>query len=200
MKGSLIIIAFFIAGLCCGLLKIVSNQLHIDLISQYALWVLMFLAGASIGADRNSWKVIRSVNFKIFLVPIGVISGTLLGSAFAATLLPGLSLRETLAVGSGFGYYSLSSLFITDLHSAELGVVALISNILREITTLLATPLLVKYFGKLAGIASGGATAMDTTLPVISRYSGREYAIISVFSGVVLTILVPILVTFILKI
>lgn len=200
MKGSLIIIAFFIAGLCCGLLQIVSNQLNIDLISQYALWVLMFLAGASIGADRNSWKVIRSVNFKIFLVPIGVISGTLLGSAFAATLLPGLSLRETLAVGSGFGYYSLSSLFITDLHSAELGVVALISNILREITTLLATPLLVKYFGKLAGIASGGATAMDTTLPVISRYSGREYTIISVFSGVVLTILVPILVTFILKI
>lgn len=200
MKGSLIIIAFFIAGLCCGLLQIASNQLNIDLISQYALWVLMFLAGASIGADRNSWKVIRSVNFKIFLVPIGVISGTLLGSAFAATLLPGLSLRETLAVGSGFGYYSLSSLFITDLHSAELGVVALISNILREITTLLATPLLVKYFGKLAGIASGGATAMDTTLPVISRYSGREYAIISVFSGVVLTILVPILVTFILKI
>lgn len=200
MKGSLIIIAFFIAGLCCGLLQIASNQLNIDPISQYALWVLMFLAGASIGADRNSWKVIRSVNFKIFLVPIGVISGTLLGSAFAATLLPGLSLRETLAVGSGFGYYSLSSLFITDLHSAELGVVALISNILREITTLLATPLLVKYFGKLAGIASGGATAMDTTLPVISRYSGREYAIISVFSGVVLTILVPILVTFILKI
>ena len=200
MKGSLIIIAFFIAGLCCGLLQIASNQLNIDPISQYARWVLMFLAGASIGADRNSWKVIRSVNFKIFLVPIGVISGTLLGSAFAATLLPGLSLRETLAVGSGFGYYSLSSLFITDLHSAELGVVALISNILREITTLLATPLLVKYFGKLAGIASGGATAMDTTLPVISRYSGREYAIISVFSGVVLTILVPILVTFILKI
>jgi len=200
MKGSLIIIAFFIAGLCCGVLKIIPYQFNIDQISQYALWVLMFLAGASIGADSNSWKVIRSVNYKIFLVPVGVIAGTLLGSAFAAILLPGLSLRETLAVGSGFGYYSLSSLFISDLHSAELGVVALISNILREITTLLATPLLVKYMGKLAGIASGGATAMDTTLPVISRYSGRDYAIISVFSGVVLTIIVPILVTFILTI
>jgi uncharacterized membrane protein YbjE (DUF340 family) len=39
---------------------------------------------------------------------------------------------------------------------------------------------------------------MDTTLPVISRFSGKEYAIIAVFSGIVLTILVPFMVTFIL--
>jgi len=104
-----------------------------------------------------------------------------------------------LAVGAGFGYYSLSSLFITQLSGEMLGVTALLSNILREILTLLATPLLVQYFGKLAGIASGGATSMDTTLPVITRYSGKEWSIISVFSGVVLTLLVPFLVTFILK-
>ena len=105
-----------------------------------------------------------------------------------------------MAVGAGFGYYSLSSVFITQLHSQSLGVVALLSNIFREVATLLATPLLVSYFGKLAGIASGGATAMDTTLPVISRYSGQSYAIIAVFSGIVLTILVPFLVTFILTV
>jgi uncharacterized membrane protein YbjE (DUF340 family) len=79
-------------------------------------------------------------------------------------------------------------------------VVALLSNIFREVATLLTTPILVRYFGKLAGIASGGATAMDTTLPVISRYSGKEYAIIALFSGIVLTILVPFLVTFILTV
>jgi uncharacterized membrane protein YbjE (DUF340 family) len=200
MRGSLIIISFFITGLFLGLMKILPDGFSLDEISQKALYVLMFLAGAGIGADRNSWKVIRSVNFKIFLVPLGVIAGTWIGSIFIALILPGLTIRESLAVGSGFGYYSLSSVFISELHSESLGVVVLISNILREVTTLLATPLLVKYFGKLAGIASGGATAMDTTLPIISRYSGREYAIISLFSGIVLTILVPILVTFILTV
>jgi len=35
---------------------------------------------------------------------------------------------------------------------------------------------------------------------VISRYSGKEYAIVAVFSGIVLTILVPFLVTFILTV
>jgi uncharacterized membrane protein YbjE (DUF340 family) len=102
-------------------------------------------------------------------------------------------------VGAGFGYYSLSSIFIGQISGKTLGVVALISNILREIITLLGTPLLLKFFGQLAPIAAGGATSMDTTLPVITKFTGKEYAVISVFSGVVLTMLVPFLVTFILK-
>ena len=39
--------------------------------------------------------------------------------------------------GSGFGYYSLSSIFITEYKGAELGTIALLSNISREIITLL---------------------------------------------------------------
>ena len=200
MKGTLIILAFFVVGLFAG----VSGKLPEKLISadwsSYALYVLMFLAGVGIGADHKSWQVIRAINIKIFLVPVGIIAGTFIGVAICSLLLPALSLREVLAVGAGFGYYSLSSIFISELHSEALGVVALLSNILREISTLLFTPIFVKYFGKLSGIASGGATSMDTTLPVISKYSGRDYAIISLFSGIVLTILVPVLVTFILTV
>lgn len=173
----------------------ISTQL-----STYALYLLMFLAGVGIGADRQSWQVIRAINLKIFLVPFGIIVGTFAGVTLSSILLPSLELREILAVGAGFGYYSLSSIFISELHSQALGVIALVSNILREIFTLVLTPPLIKHFGKLAGIASGGATSMDTTLPVISKYSGRDYAIISFFSGIVLTILVPFLVTFILTI
>ena len=200
MKGTLIILAFFTVGVILG----VSGELPKSLISAdwstYALYVLMLLAGVGIGADRQSWQVIRAINIKIFLVPAGIIIGTFIGVIICSLLLPSLGLREVLAVGAGFGYYSLSSIFISELHSEALGTVALLSNIIREISTLLFTPLLVKYFGKLAGIASGGATSMDTTLPVISKYSGKDYAIISLFSGIVLTILVPILVTFILTV
>jgi uncharacterized membrane protein YbjE (DUF340 family) len=104
-------------------------------------------------------------------------------------------LNECLAIGSGFGYYSLSSIYITKISGEVLGVVALLSNIIREVITLIASPVLVKYFGKLAPIASGGATSMDTTLPIITRYSGKEFAVTSVFSGTVLTIIVPFMVT-----
>lgn len=200
MKSSLIIFSFFVAGVLAGLSGKLPAGFDWDNYGSYALYLLMFLAGVSIGSDRNSWTVLATHNYKIIWVPVTIIIGTMAGSALVVLILPSLTLRESLAVGSGFGYYSLSSVFITQLHSHSLGVVALLSNIFREVATLLTTPILVRHFGKLAGIASGGATAMDTTLPVISRYSGKEYAIIAVFSGIVLTILVPFLVTFILTV
>jgi uncharacterized membrane protein YbjE (DUF340 family) len=199
MKNSLIILMFFALGAVLGLNEKLPDLMMQTDFSMYALYVLMFLVGIGIGADKNSWSVLKTMKIKVFLVPLGVITGTFAGTALASLLLPDLKLKEVLAVGAGFGYYSLSSLFITQLSGEMLGVTALLSNVLREIITLLATPLLVQYFGKLAGIASGGATSMDTTLPVITRYSGKEWSIISVFSGVVLTLLVPFLVTVILK-
>ncbi len=198
MRSSLIILFFFVAGLLAGLSGKLTTGFDWDNFSSYALYLLMFLAGVSIGSDRNSWKALSTHNYKILMVPLIIVVGTMAGSALVALILPSLTIRESLAVGTGFGYYSLSSVLITQLHSHSLGVVALLSNISREIATLLTTPFLVRYFGNLAGIASGGATAMDTTLPVISSYSGKEYAIIAVFSGIVLTIIVPFLVTFIL--
>ena len=199
MKNSLIILAFFVAGVFLGISKMLPEQFLKTDFSMYALYVLMFLVGISIGANQKSWSVLRTMKIKIFMVPLGVIVGTLAGTAVSWVFLPDLKLKEVLAVGAGFGYYSLSSLLITQISGETLGVIALLSNILREILTLLATPLLVRYFGKLAGIASGGATSMDTTLPIISRYSGKEWSIIAVFSGIILTLLVPFLVTFILK-
>lgn len=199
MKNSLIILAFFTIGILAGLFRMLPDVMLETDFSMYALYVLMFLVGVGIGADKKSWTVIHRLKLKIVMVPLGVILGTFTGSALVALFLPGLKLKEVLAVGAGFGYYSLSSLMISQLHSESLGVIALLSNMMREMFTLLVTPLLVMYFGKLAGISSGGATSMDTTLPVIIRFSGKEWSIISVFSGIVLTLLVPFLVTFILK-
>lgn len=166
--------------------------------SLYALFILMFLVGIGIGSNKKSLEIIKSVNFKILLVPLSVITGTYIGVSVFSLLQNNLSLIDLLAVGSGFGYYSLSSVLISEVSGETLGVIALLSNISREIITLLLTPLFARYFGKLAPISSGGATAMDTTLPIITKYIGSDYAIISVFSGVVLTILVPFLIAVIL--
>lgn len=197
MKGSVIIVLFF----CCGLITGINGFTLSGIISAdpsvYALYILMFLVGIGIGADRHVWSVLKKMNFEILLVPVIIIAGTLSGTALCSLFLKDLSLADSLAIGSGFGYYSLSSIIISKLRNETLGVMALLSNISREIFTLLATPVLVKFFGKLAPIASGGATSMDTTLPVIAKFSGKEYAVIAVFSGVVLTILVPFIITFI---
>ncbi len=199
MKTSIIIVLFFIVGLVLAMFSILPDILLQNDYSNYMLYFLMFFVGISIGIDKSILKILKGAKFKILLVPLSVIVGTLLGVGISSVFLSNISLKEALAVGSGFGYYSLSSIFITQLSGSVLGVIALLSNVLREIITLLATPILLKYFGKLAPIASGGATAMDTTLPIITKYVGKEYAIIAVFSGVILTILVPFIVTFILS-
>ncbi|MBK3519048.1 lysine exporter LysO family protein [Carboxylicivirga marina] len=199
MKGSLVILAFFTVGLIGGIYSVFPDWLLNEDLTTYALFVLMFLVGISIGSDKNAFYVLRKLNFKVVLVPLTVVVGSLVGTSLISILLSDINAKEAMAVGAGFGYYSLSSIFIGQMHSQELGVIALLSNIFREIITLLAVPILVKYFGKLAGIATGGATAMDTTLPIIVKYTGKEYGIIAIFSGIILTILVPVLVTMILE-
>jgi len=198
MRNTLIILIFFVAGLFFGLFAFLPDGLDGEEMTLYVLYLLLFLVGIGVGANRDTLKLLRSVNFRIFLIPLSVILGTFLGTFVYSLLDPSITLRECWAVGSGFGYYSLSSVLIKEIAGESLGVIALLSNIIREILTLLLAPLLSRIFGYLAPISAGGATAMDTTLPIITRSIGTEYAAVSVFSGLVLTLLVPFLVPLIL--
>ena len=196
MKGSLIIVSFFLLGTLCGISDLIPESLTSGQLSFYALCALMFSVGISIGHSPDTLKSFRALNPRLGLLPVLTIVGTLAGVAAAWLVLPGRSLTDCLAIGSGFGYYSLSSIFITTYKGAELGTVALLSNIFRELITLMGAPLLVRWFGNLAPISAGGATTMDTTLPIITRYSGQEFVIVSLFHGFVIDFSVPFLVTF----
>lgn len=199
MKGAWFILLCFAVGVGVGYGHWWPAVWPLADVTLYALYALLFLVGVSIGSSQDALKLWSQVNWKIVLVPLGIVVGSLAGAGLTAVFLPHISFTEGLAVGAGFGYYSLSSVIIGQLRGDALGVVALLSNIMREMMTLLLTPWLVRYFGRLAPIAAGGATAMDTTLPVITRFAGSHYALIAMFSGLVLTVLVPFLVTVILS-
>lgn len=196
MKGSLIIVGFFVLGILGGLVGIMPQTVIDSEVSYYALCLLMFCVGISIGHDDTILKSFRRVNPRMMLLPLMTIFGTLAGVAAASLVLSNRGLTDCLAIGSGFGYYSLSSIFITEYRGPELGTIALLANICREILTLLCAPLLARYFGKLAPISVGGATSMDTTLPIITRASGEDMIIVSIFHGCCVDFTVPFLVTF----
>lgn len=195
LKGSLVIVGFFVLGLLIALSGWIRVSEQVSDFSFYALAALMACVGASIGSDPQTLKNFRALNPRLVLLPLCTILGTLVATALVSLLLSHRSLTDCLAVGSGFAYYSLSSIFITEYRGAELGTIALLSNICRELTTLLAAPLLVRWFGRLAPIAAGGATTMDTTLPVIARTSGNDLVVVSLFHGFVVDFSVPFLVT-----
>ena len=149
--------------------------------------------------DRTLVERIRQLDRRLALLPVATAVGTLGGALLAAPLFGAdsavTSAADSLAVGAGFGYYSLSSIFIADLRGAELATVALLCNILRELFTLLAAPMVARCFGPLAAVSIGGATTFDTTLPIITRAAGRPYAVVSIFHGCALDFSVPFLVT-----
>ena len=170
MKGSLIIVGFFVLGTICGVCHLLPFDIAETNISYYALCALMFSVGLSVGNDPQTLKNFRSLNPRLVFLPIMTILGTLAGSAAVSLILTHRSITDCLAVGSGFGYYSLSSVLIADLKSATLGVQGA------------------------AELAVSGVTSMDVCLPSIARYSGSDLVPLAILHGIVLEVCVPILV------
>lgn len=202
MKGSLIVVAFF----CVGCLIGAANEFRFSThnVSMYVLYALMLQVGIGIGGNRQLKELIKSLRFKMLLVPVATITGTLLFSAFASLLLTQWSVFDCMAVGSGFAYYSLSSILITQFKepsmglqlATELGTIALLANIFREMMALLGAPLIRKYFGRLAPISAAGVNSMDVLLPSITRYSGKDMIPIAIFHGILIDMSVPVFVSF----
>jgi uncharacterized membrane protein YbjE (DUF340 family) len=197
VRGSLAAAVAFALGLPAGILLPAFPDLPVDPATA-VLHVLMFLVGVGAGADSTAAGMLKRHGFRLALLPAAVVIGTLGAVALTALLWPGLPMRESLAVGAGFGYYSLSSLIIREFSGNDWAAVALLSNISREILTLLLAPLLARIAGPAGPAAAGGATSMDTTLAATVQSSGSAWAVPALFSGVVLTILTPFAVTLIL--
>ena len=193
---TIIIVISVIIGILLGITVLKNSYLPIiEIITTYALAALLFGVGVDIGLNKEAFYELKVLGFKIILIPILIVIGTLLGT-YLASLVLNMVAKEAMAVGAGFGWYSLSAVLITKIHSVELGSIAFLANVFRELITIISLPFVVKYFGKLTGIAPGGATTMDVTLPVIKKTAGDETVIPAFFSGAVLSILVPILVPF----
>lgn len=194
MKGSLIVVGFFVIGLLGGIEKMVPAWLLNGEVSFVALCGLLLFVGLGIGLNPEMKKEVRSLSHRMALLPVVTIIGSWLGALLIWTVLH-RTLSDCMAINSGFAYYSLSSIFITEYRGAELGTIALLANIIREMLTLLGAPLMARWFGPLAPISAGGATSMDTTLPILSQTVGQRYVALSIYHGFVVDFTVPFLVS-----
>lgn len=194
MKGSLIVVGFFVIGLLGGIEKMVPLWLLDGDVSFVALCGLLLFVGLGIGLNPEMKKEVRSLSPRMALLPVVTIIGSWLGALLIWTELH-RTLSDCMAINSGFAYYSLSSIFITEYRGAELGTIALLANIIREMLTLLGAPLMAHWFGPLAPISAGGATTMDTTLPILSQTVGQRYIALSIYHGFVVDFTVPFLVS-----
>ena len=166
---------------------------NVDTILTAMLCLLLFFIGLDLSQNRTVVAEIKRMGIKILLLPLFIACGSILG-ALVASFVIGISPAYAMAIGAGFGWYSLSGIMLTTMVGADIGTMALLSNVFREILSIMLLPFVVRYFGKVAAVAPGGATTMDTTLPFVVKYAGSEMSIIAFVSGVVLSILVVFLV------
>lgn len=100
MKGSLIIVSFFIIGTLCGFYHLIPYDFTDSKLSYYALCGLMFCVGISIGNDPNTLKSFRSLNPRLMFLPVMTILGTLAGCAVAGIFMSQKNLFRLYGSGS----------------------------------------------------------------------------------------------------
>jgi uncharacterized membrane protein YbjE (DUF340 family) len=191
---TILIFSSVVIGILVGYYLLNGGEVvFLDSITNYSLAVLLFGVGIDIGASREIIEDLRIMGWRLIVIPVLIAVGSVLGAVMIG-LVFNFSVGESAAVGAGFGWYSLSGVLISKLHSAELGSLAFLTNVFRELLTVMILPLVAKYFGSLAAIAPGGATTMDVTLPLVKESGGEAVVIPAFISGAVLSTLVPILV------
>ncbi|MEM2118279.1 MAG: lysine exporter LysO family protein [Candidatus Bathyarchaeia archaeon] len=156
------------------------------------LLLLLFVMGISFGMDKESIVKIKKSGFKILAFPSAVALGSVLGG-FVGGLIFG-NVVAYMAVSAGYGWYTLAGPLTNQLFGVEWGALGFTVNFLRELLTITTISLTVKV-DKYAPIAFGGATTMDTTLPIIMRYCGADTLITAFSSGFILSVLAPFTIT-----
>ncbi|MBO8136669.1 MAG: lysine exporter LysO family protein [Desulfotomaculum sp.] len=194
-----IIIISVAAGMLLGYWVIPHELVGcLDKLTTAALCVLLLGVGIELGQQKEAWERLWKVGWRVILVPVMVALGSLLGSLVVGAAI-GMPVNESLAVGAGFGWYSLSGVLLAKIYSVELGALAFITNVARELMAFLLIPVTARYIGKFSAVAPGGATTMDTTLPLVSRSTDADTAVVAFINGSILSSLVPILVPLLIK-
>lgn len=179
-------------GFMIGLSGISFLQ-HATEASEYTLIFLLFLIGIQL---RNNGMTLRQIvlNRRGMIVAVVVMVSSLLGGIINAFILD-LPLKAGLAMASGFGWYSLSGILLTESYGPVIGSAAFFNDLARELLAIMLIPGLVRC-SRSTALGLCGATSMDFTLPVLQRSGGVEIVPAAIVHGFILSLLVPILMAF----
>lgn len=201
-RFSLVIVGTFAAGVALGGTTPAAEWVGVWPLTMWALYLLMLAVGITIGSDAATLQSLVRQPRRTLWVPAATILGSWAGVSAVWGVLRlvgvgrGLGWAEAMAVGSGQGYYSLSGVLLGEMCGPEIGTVALLANIVREMLTVVGAGWMVRRFSPLGPICSGGATAMDVSLPGILRHCGPQYLAVALFQAVIADLSVPFIVPF----
>lgn len=157
----------------------------------YVLMLLMFLVGIQLGGNGIKLHNVLINKRGVQTALLGT-AATLAGGLLFALLMPDVAWSKGLAMASGFGWYSLSGIIMTEAYGAVWGSIALVNDLAREFFALLFIPALMRHYPA-AAVNAGGATSLDFTLPVIRSSGGLAVVPLAVSYGFIVNLAAPFL-------
>lgn len=199
-KMTLLIVGGVIAGILVGYFvcgAVFTNEAAFEaglsLAITVGLCVLLIFVGLDLGLEGQVINNFKNAGLRILAIPVAIALGTMAGAVICSVLLP-VSLGESLAIGCGFGWYSLGAGIIMDAGYMTAGAISFMHNVMREVFSIILVPIVARYVGHMEAIALPGAPGMDVCLPIVERSTSGTVAVYSFISGLALSLSVALLV------
>lgn len=199
-KMTLLIVGGVVAGILAGYFvcgMIFTNEAAFEaglsLAITIGLCVLLIFVGLDLGIEGQVINNFKNAGLRILALPVAVALGTMVGAVVCSVLLP-VSMGESLAIGCGFGWYSLGAGILMDAGYMTAGAISFMHNVMREVFSIILVPIVARYVGYVEAIALPGAPGMDVCLPIVERSTSGTVAVYSFISGLALSLSVAFLV------
>ncbi|MDD3163176.1 MAG: lysine exporter LysO family protein [Sphaerochaetaceae bacterium] len=158
------------------------------------LYLMMGLVGMQMAQNDVNYKALfRSPD--LIVLPLITILGSYLGTMILSLLMP-YSMKQCLGMVSGFGWYSLSGVLITNAGFPVLGTISFLANLMRELSSFFLVPLAGRLLpGKMnPAICLSGTSSMDFLLPLLRQNYGLAAVPKAIIHGCIMAFFVPLLI------
>jgi len=170
----------------------IINYIDFQTIMTACISLMLVFVGIGLFFKEHNLENLKTQIKDVLIITAGATGGSLIMSVIIGPFL-GLNVAQAGAIGIGLGWYSFVGVALSSV-SIYLGTVAFLSNAIRELLSIVGMKFYVKKWGKRAAVSAAGSTAIDTSLGVITKYAGKEYAITSILCGTTLSFVTPLVV------
>lgn len=205
LKNTVIILSLVVAGMLIGHFVIARYaQSSISSFESFTadlmvvlLCLLLFLVGFDMGLSGSIFSSIKNAGLRVLAFPFAAILGTLIFGA-ASSMFFGFSLKEGLAISSGFGWYTYAPTVIADAGAQHIvaSAVSFMHNVIRETAGIVLIPVVAKHFGYIEATTLPGVAAMDVCMPIVERSCRQDTIVYSFAIGFAMNIGASVLVPF----
>lgn len=195
-----IIVGFVVLGMALGFLfvdNLFKDMIYFDTLTAnimvVGLTILLGLIGFEMGLTGTVVKNFSKIGIRVVAFPIAVVIGTIVSSLLCGLLFT-LSMKESLAIGFGFGWYTFAPIAIAKEGYVIASAISFMHNVFRELGGIILIPLLAKKIGFIEVAGLPGVAAMDICLPIVEKSTRQDIIVYSFAIGITESLIVPLLV------